>query len=233
MARNPYDDANQILGRHLPSLGAANTIMGSRFPAAASANRIMADRGFFPRRGSGLTAGTAGGVSSGRLTPPAGPVRRGPLFTGPRSPLAQVVADDAASGGVVNIQAWAGLMQANGISSDTILSAYEAAGGSAVLAPAEARGDTAGFLADFVQSLEHLGADPAVIVGTYQEAGGLGGPAGGQSGRTGGGGRSGGAAAGFLGGAVREVEKGISTVAGGFEHAAQQAANEIKKVFGF
>lgn len=174
-----YDDATKIIGRAFPSMAAANEIVGRAFPSMAAGDRILAGAGLFPRGGRGgksrgdekPTAGTSGGLRGGRRP---GAVA-GPHRTGPRSPAARIVGDDSAAGGVVNINVWAAKLQGAGISAEAIRNAYESAGGDAVLAPAEAAGDTADFLADFVEALEAQGADPATILGTYQQAGGLGG----------------------------------------------------------
>lgn len=228
MAKNPYDDANKIMDVRFPAQRAANSIMGSRFPADATASRILAGAGFIPRRGSVIT-GTARTTPLGMAT--AGGLRSGPHYVQDpskrltRSPLGKVVAGDVRAGAVVNIQVWAGLMQENGITSETILQAYETAGGSADLSAEQRAGDTSDFLGDFVTALEHLGADPAIVVATYQQAGGLGG----LGAPSAGGGGRGGSGGGFLGDAMKEAGRATR----GIEHATREVADQIKKVFGF
>lgn len=168
-----YDDANRILGRQFPSRAVANDIVGRTFPALSAGDRVLAGAGLIPRGGrGGLKAGTAGGLRG--PVPPG--TRGGPLYRGPRTPLGELIAKDAAKvareGGTVDIQVWAGLLQQAGVAEATIFEAYEAAGGSADLAAEQQRGDTSDFLGDFVQALEARGVDAAVIAGSYQQAGG-------------------------------------------------------------
>lgn len=170
-----YDDANNIIGRAFPSMATANDIVGRAFPSMAAGDRILAGAGFIPRGGRGRGVLPPKSSMPGARGPRPGAVS-GPHRTGGRSPAAKIIGDDAAVGGTVDIRVWAAKLKAAGISGDDIFAAYNAAGGDAVLAPAEATGTNADdieFLGDFVEALEATGADPKVILGAYQQAGGL------------------------------------------------------------
>ena len=225
---HPYDEASDIINQAFPELGAANAIIRDLFPAAAAADRILADSGLIPRRGrgfegggpEGLRAGTAGGIR-GPLPPGT---RRGPHYTGPRRSLSlvsQVIRTDKA--GTVDINVWSAKMKKRGISGETIVEAYNLAGGSADLSAEQRAGNTSDFLGDFVDALEDLGADPDVILVAYHEAGGLRGQ--GQGNRGGGGG------GGFLGGAARAGQNVVDTAAKAAADVGAEIGRAFNKVF--
>lgn len=231
--RHPYDEANDIVNQYLPAQANANRIVRDAFPAAAAADRLMAEAGLIPKRGrGGLTVGTGGGVGPGRYTGPrtslggpgsratwSGPHRRAPSVVG------GLIRKDTS--GTVDINRWSARMQAHGIPLDWILDAYETAGGSADLSAEQRAGNTQDFLGDFVEALVDLGADPDVLLVSYQEAGGRigkgpGGP---------GGGRSNAGPGGFLGGAARVGQDVVGAVTKAGGDVADEIGRAIKKVF--
>lgn len=163
MSREALDTANDIIGKHLPQVAAANDILASRFPGQAAANAALLGRGV---RGGGV------------FVPARGNLRHSvdPRMVLKVSPLARAIADNAQAvkdaGGVVDINVWAGQLGAAGVDGAFIVGAYDQAGGDAVLGPAEAKGDTRAFLAEFVSGLEASGVSAELIAGTYQAAGG-------------------------------------------------------------
>ena len=216
---HPYDEASDIISREFPSLAAANAIIRDLFPAAAAADRILADSGLIPRRGRGFEGGGPDGLRTGT----AGGTRRGPLpsdtrrgphnYTGPRRQLSLVSqAIRADKAGTVDINVWSAKMKKRGISGETIVEAYNLAGGSADLSAEQRAGNTSDFLGDFVDALADLGADPDVVLVAYHEAGGLRAQGQGNRGGSGGGG--------FAGDVARAASK-----------AAGDVAREIGKIF--
>lgn len=146
----------------------------------------------------------------------SGPHRRDPSVVG------GLIRKDTA--GTVNINRWSDRMKAHGIPGEWILEAYNAAGGSADLSAEQRAGNTQDFLGDFTEALEDLGADPDVLLVSYQEAGGrIGKGPGGSGGRRGPGG--------FLGGAARAGQDVVDTVAKAGSDVAAEIDRAIKRVF--
>ncbi len=143
---------DEILDQHFPALGRGNAIVQEHFQDLASGSA---------RIGASTRINSMSQLNAKILRMP------------PVSVLAVAIANHAKSGGRVDINQWAGGMEAAGISADTIARAYEAAGGSNVLAPAEAAGDTSHFLHAFVTDLEKLGAPSAAIEAAYRHAAGV------------------------------------------------------------
>lgn len=210
-----HDRATTILEQNVPAVGKGNRILDKHLPDMTRTTRIL---------------------KGGAFTPFA-PVHVQPIANANPSPLGQAIAKDAAAGAAagaaVNINTWAGAMEAAGVTGDQIGAAYQSAGGDAVLAPAESRGDTSAFLGQFVTGLEAAGVPGDLILSTYVQAGGGASQAsGGDAGTTatathdtpgGAGGSRGGG--GFLGG----VEQAGQQV----ENAAGSVIKGIGKILGF
>lgn len=166
-----YNDAQRILDKHLPSRAAGNDILARNLPETERTRAAL--------NGANIRAkppiGAPGSLATpGPVVPFGGQAARPIPVQPPLSRLGGAIAADAAAvaaqGCVVDINQWAGALEAGGVSGDVIAQAYQLAGGDAVLAPAEQRGDTSAFLGGFVTGLEQQGVSPDLIVRTYQQS---------------------------------------------------------------